>query len=116
MLDGTMRITLALTILAVLAMAQDKKAPPPPARPGLTITTSAFADGSEIPAKYTQSDPNPISPKLDWTNVPANTASFVLIFHDPDVAIQKKVEDVLHWMVFNIPGTALGLPEDVPAN
>jgi Raf kinase inhibitor-like YbhB/YbcL family protein len=116
MLDGTMRITLALTIFAGLAVAQDQKAPPPPARPGLTITTSAFGDGSEIPAKFTQSDPNPISPKLDWTSVPANTASFVLIMHDPDVAIQKKIEDVLHWMVFNIPGTAHGLPENVPAN
>src|SRR5258708_7032106 len=100
MLDGTMRITLALTIFAALAVAQDQKAPPPPARPGLTLTTPAFADGGEIPAKFTQSDPNPISPKLDWINVPANTVSFVLIMHDPDVAIQKKIEDVLHWMAF----------------
>ena len=111
-----MRITLALSVFAGLILAQEQKAPPPPARPGLTLTTSAFADGAEIPAKYTQSDPNPISPKLDWTNVPPNTASFVLIMHDPDVAIQKKAEDVLHWMAFNIPGTAHGLPEGVPAN
>ncbi len=110
-----MRITLALSIFAGLILAQDKTPPPPP-RPGLTLTTSAFADGAEIPAKYTQSDPNPISPKLDWTNVPANTVSFVLIMHDPDVAIQKKIEDVLHWMAFNIPGTAQGLPEGVPAS
>src|SRR5260370_2060508 len=94
------------------ALGQPKKGP---AGPGLTVTTTAFADGSEIPSKYTQSDPKPVSPKLDWTHVPANTVSFALIMHDPDVAIQKKTDDVLHWLIFNIPGTASGLPEAVPA-
>src|SRR5215831_19128520 len=49
--------------------------------PGLTLTTPAFADGGEIPAKFTQSDPKPISPRLQWTNVPANTITFALIMH-----------------------------------
>ncbi len=108
------------TILAILlasglgsALAQAPKAP---AGPGLTLTTTAFADGAEIPKRFTQSDPNAVSPKLEWTNVPANTVSFALIFHDPDVAIQKKTEDVLHWMAFNIPGSARELPEGVPAD
>ena len=87
-----------------------------PAVPGLTLTTPAFADGTEIPPKYTQSAPNPISPKLEWSNVPPNTASFVLLMHDPDVAVQKKTTDVLHWLVFNIPGSARELPEGVPAD
>ena len=90
------------------------KAPPRP--PGLTLTTSAFPDGGEIPAKYTQSDPSPVSPKLEWTSVPPNTAAFVLIMHDPDVALRKTTDDVLHWMVINIPGTARELGEGVPAN
>jgi Raf kinase inhibitor-like YbhB/YbcL family protein len=68
-----------------------------------------------IPAKFTQSDPKPVSPHLQWTHVPANTVSFVLIMHDPDVAIQKKTDDVLHWLIFNIPGSAQELPENVPA-
>ncbi len=85
-----------------------------PAGPGLTLTTTAFADGGEIPTKYTSADPNGVSPKLDWTNVPAGTVTFALILHDPDVALQRNTDDVLHWMVFNIPGTATGLPEAVP--
>jgi len=118
-----MKTTLTVTVLIILfaaagglAPAQDKGAPPPPPRPGLTLTTPAFADGAEIPKKFTQSDPSPVSPKLEWTNVPPGTVSFALIFHDPDVAIQKKVEDVLHWMAFNIPGDAHELPEGLPAN
>ena len=51
----------------------------------------------------------PVSPQLEWTNVPANTESFVLIMHDPDNALNKGTDDVLHWMMFNIPGTARGL-------
>ena len=117
-----MKTTRTVTMLTLLfaaatssAPAQDKTAPPP-AKPGLTITTPAFADGGEIPKKFTQSDPSPVSPKLEWTNVPSGTVSFALIFHDPDVAIQKKVEDVLHWMAFNIPAEAHELPEGVSAN
>src|SRR5437868_7369979 len=100
------------TAAASSMLGQGKKGP---AGPGLTLTSPDFADGSEIPAKYTQSDANPVSPKLEWTHVPPNTASFVLILHDPDVAIEKKTEDVLHWLIFNIPGSATGLPEGVPA-
>jgi Raf kinase inhibitor-like YbhB/YbcL family protein len=107
--------TILAAALAGSAMAQDKQAKMPP-RPGLTLTTSAFSDGGEIPARFTQSDPNAVSPKLEWTNVPAGTVTFALILHDPDVALQKKTDDVLHWMIFNIPGTAHELTEGVPAN
>jgi Raf kinase inhibitor-like YbhB/YbcL family protein len=107
--------TVLVAALACSAMAQDKQAKMPP-RPGLTLTTSAFSDGGEIPARFTQSDPNAVSPKLEWTNVPAGTVTFALILHDPDVALQKKTDDVLHWMIFNIPGTVHELTEGVPAN
>src|SRR4051812_49171627 len=107
-----MRLALTLIAAATVLSAQ-QAAPKAPARPGLTVTSPAFEDGGIIPPKFTQSDPNPVSPKLEWTNVPANTAAFVLIMHDPDVALQKKTDDVLHWIAINIPGTATGLPEGV---
>ncbi len=113
-------ISMAISLLLAVAATALHGARPPipqapvPQGPGLTLTTTAFEDGSVIPAKYTQAVPNPISPRLQWTNVPANTASFVLIFHDPDVALDQKVGDVLHWMAFNIPGTTHEMPEGVP--
>ncbi len=94
------------------ALAQPKAGGPPPG-PGLTLTSPDFEDGGVIPNKYTQADPNPISPKLEWTHVPPGTVSFALILHDPDVAIQKKNDDVLHWMIFNIPGRTRELPEGI---
>lgn len=109
-----MRTCIVLLAIAAVAAAQDKgKAPP---RPGLTLTTNAFEDGGIIPNKYTQAVPDPISPKLEWTNVPAHTVTFVLHMHDPDVTRAKKTEDMLHWMMFNIPGDARSLPEGVRNN
>ena len=59
--------------------------------------------------------PDAVSPKLEWTHVPPGTVSFALILHDPDAALQRKTDDVLHWMIFNIPGSATELPGGVPA-
>ena len=112
----TRSITMCTILLAsgtLPALAQDKKAAP---RPGLTLTTSAWPDGGEIPQKYTQSVPNPVSPKLEWTNVPSGTVAFVLHMHDPEVAMQKSTNDMLHWMVLNIPAEKHELAEGVAAD
>jgi Raf kinase inhibitor-like YbhB/YbcL family protein len=84
-----------------------------PPRPALTLTTPAFQDGREIPVKYTQAGEQ-VSPALNWTNVPPDTQSFVLHMRDPDVARNRGTEDQVHWLVWNIPGAATGLPEGVP--
>jgi Raf kinase inhibitor-like YbhB/YbcL family protein len=115
-----MRITQTLAIGTILLAAGIGSAfgqgPPPgggrgrgPAVPGLALTSPDFEDGAVIPNKYTQADPMPVSPKLEWKNVPAGTVSFVLLLHDPDVALGKKTDDVTHWLAFNIPGTATEL-------
>ena len=84
----------------------------PPA-PAMTLTTTAWPDGDPIPVKYTQAGEQ-VSPPLTWTNTPPGTASFVLHFHDPDVARNRTTDDQVHWLVWNIPSTATGLPEGVP--
>jgi Raf kinase inhibitor-like YbhB/YbcL family protein len=81
--------------------------------PVMTLTSSAFADGGQIPAKYTQTG-GEMSPPLSWSNVPEGAASFVLIVHDVDAAIGNGTDDLLHWLVWNIPATTTSLPEHVP--
>ena len=112
----TMRLAAAVTLwipLSGVLSAQTQQAAGT-GRPRLTLTSPAFADGGDIPRKYTQGVPDPVSPPLEWVNVPDKVVSFVLLFRDPDVALQRRVEDSLHWLVFNIPGTAVGLPEGIP--
>jgi Raf kinase inhibitor-like YbhB/YbcL family protein len=107
--------TILMACLAGPAFAQQPAAPPKaPPRPALTLTTTAFEDGGVIPNKYTGLDAHPGSPMLAWTNVPGEVATLVMIMHDTDVAAQKKADDNLHWMVFNIPASTAGLPEGVP--
>jgi len=81
--------------------------------PNLTLTTTAWPDGGWIPLRYTQAGPE-ISPALQWSTPPAGTASFVLVFHDADSPVNNSTDDLLQWMVWNIPGTATALAQGRP--
>ena len=102
-------IFLAMTGAAGASAQQSAADSPKP--PPLVMTTTAFEDGGVIPGKYTLK--TAVSPELKWAQVPAGTKSFVLYVHDPDVAMEKSTRDVLHWLVWNIPGAATGLPEGI---
>jgi Raf kinase inhibitor-like YbhB/YbcL family protein len=79
----------------------------------LSLTTSAWTDGGTIPAKYTQAGAQ-VSPPLAWSNVPDGVQSFVLIARDTDAAIGTGTDEVLHWMLWNIPASARSLAEAIP--
>jgi len=79
----------------------------------LMTLTAPWAPGAEIPLKYTQAGGD-ISPALSWDNVPETAVSFALIVHDVSAAAGQGTDDVLHWMVWNIPAAARSLPEGVP--
>ena len=114
----------AVSMMALLAapLAAQQPAGQPgaaPAAPAMTLTVSGFADGADIPVKFSQAAPGVatgegLSPALSWANVPAGTQSFFLNMRDMDVARNKTTDDQAHWVVWNIPATATGLPEGVP--
>lgn len=75
------------------------------------ITSSAFEEGGTIPTKYTCDGPD-LSPPLKWSEAPERTKSFALVCDDPDAPMGTWV----HWVIYNIPGEATGLPEGVAAD
>lgn len=79
----------------------------------MVMTITAFADGTDIPVKFTAAG-DQTSPEIMWTNVPAGTVTFLLHMHDLEGSINHTTDDQIHWLVWNIPGTATGLPEGVP--
>ncbi len=79
----------------------------------MMLTSSAFQDGGMIPDKHAQPGRD-VSPPLSWSGAPDSTASFVLLMHDIDAVSGDGTADVLHWMVWGIPGTMLSLPEGLP--
>jgi len=104
-------LVLATSSVTAFAQTPAPGTQKPAPTPGLTLTTTAYEDGGVIPNKYTQADPKPVSIPLSWTNVPAGTVTFALIFHDPDVALKRSTLDVLHGMWFNIPATTTSFAE-----
>src|SRR5262245_32538594 len=130
--SGLRFVRLCLVVLALNTGFIDAQTPPRGAQPRggqpggrgggrgrgaiavMTLTSTAWPDGGQIPAKYTQVGEE-ASPPLAWSNVPENVASFVLIAHDVDAAIGNGTDDLLHWMLWNIPATTTSLPERLPA-
>ena len=52
-----------------------------------------------------------VSPALNWDGVPEGAKSLALIVDDPDAPGKTWV----HWVLFNIPAGAGGLPAEIPA-
>ena len=77
--------------------------------PPLLMETDAFPDGGIVPPKYTGR--GGVQPAFKFSNAPAGTVSYAIIFHDLDVAIGGNTGDVLHWIAWNIPASANGIPE-----
>ena len=66
----------------------------------LSLQSSAFSDGNEIPRKYGYKNGN-ASPPLSISGIPSNCQSLALIMDDPDAkAAVGKVW--VHWIVWNI--------------
>ena len=75
----------------------------------IQLTSTAFAEGKPIPAKYT-CDGTDVSPPLEWSNVPEGTKSLALISDDPDAPVGTWV----HWVIYNIPPDVTELAEGIP--
>jgi Raf kinase inhibitor-like YbhB/YbcL family protein len=85
----------------------------------LSVSTTAFPDGGEIPMRNAGRGENK-SPAFEfhWSqgttpaSAPENLQSYAIVFHDiENPGPNRGTSDTLHWSVFNIPGTAKGIPE-----
>lgn len=98
----------------------------------MKLTSSSFEDNAGIPPQYAFCAPDPKTrvtlsknqnPHLAWTEVPMGTRSFAIVCHDPDVPSQgddvnqegRKVPkslpriDFFHWVLVDLPATAVGV-------
>lgn len=100
----------------------------------MKLTSTSFADGQRIPGDHAFCMPDPAhhvclgrnrNPQLSWQEAPADTRSFVLLCHDPDVPSQgddvnqegrtipatlARV-DFFHWVLIDLPATLTSLGE-----
>jgi len=120
---STFKSAIALTMIACLspslipnsASAQSTQS----AQPQFAVTSSEFQNQTTLPIStinnIVQNGVNTCSingapggdqsPDLEWTNAPAGTQSFVVVLYDVTAAFT-------HWGMYNIAGTATGLPQN----
>ena len=102
---------LLITFLSIMtACIGEKQISKEEADMTLTLTSTAFKEGSEIPIVYT-CDGQDISPPLTWSEAPANTKTFVLIVDDPDAPGGV----FTHWVLFNLPSNIKQVEENIPS-
>jgi Raf kinase inhibitor-like YbhB/YbcL family protein len=118
--------TLGIAMAASILPAQATGANPPSGRGGggrgrgrapmvvMTLTSPDFQNGGVIPVANSQAGAKEASPALSWTGAPDSTVSFALIVHDVSAPVGNGTDDMLHWMVWNIPGSTHALPAGVP--
>ena len=117
-----MKVVVA-ALASVVLLGQAAAPPAQPQRSGqgrgrgaiasIALTTPAWTDGGRIPDLHAQPGRD-VSPPLAWTNVPDTAVSFVLVVHDLDAPTGNGTDDLLHWLVWNIPAADRALPEGVP--
>ena len=74
----------------------------------IQLNSSAFTEGSDIPARYT-CDGDDVSPPLRWSGLPEGAQGLALIADDPDAR-----GTWVHWVMYSIPTEVAELPEGVP--
>lgn len=77
------------------------------------LESPAVKAGAQIPPLYTQHGPGrDISPPLAWKDVPKGTKGLALVLDGPAYGVRR--DPFVHWVVYNIPPAASGLPEALP--
>ncbi len=74
----------------------------------LDLKSPAFEHGGTIPTIHSGDGEN-VSPELNWSDPPDGTVSFALVCEDPDAPSGT----FIHWVIYNIPGTARTLATGV---
>ena len=99
-------VWLCMLVLAGCGDGSAQVITPPASAALLKVSSAAFQANGKIPARYACGGEE-LSPPLTWEGVPTGTRSLALIMDDPDAP----VGDYVHWIVYNLPADAAGLPE-----
>ena len=85
------------------ALAQDAVAT-------IIVESPALASGETMPREYTPDGRN-VSPPLTWSQLPAGTQEIAVVCADFGAGSPPPW---VHWIIYGIPGTADGLPAELP--
>jgi len=82
----------------------------------MALRSTTFAAGEAIPPRHTCQGED-LSPPLAWSGVPAGARTLVIVVDDPDAPDPAAPRMTwVHWVLYNLPASATGLPEGVAAS
>jgi len=110
---SVVRLAVALLLVGIAAGCGGRapSVKTPEAAATMTVTSSAFGDGGDIPRRHTCDGEN-LSPPLAFGGVPSGTGELALLVEDPDAPGGTFV----HWTAWGIPTTASQIPPNVPTD
>ena len=76
----------------------------------IAVGSPSLTTGQMMPRDYSPDGRN-VSPPLTWRNVPPGTRQMVVICQDHGAG---NPPPWVHWIIYNIPASARGLPEGIP--
>jgi Raf kinase inhibitor-like YbhB/YbcL family protein len=76
----------------------------------IIVESPTMRTGEMMPRQYTPDGRND-SPPITWRNLPSGTRQIAVIIEDHGAG---NPPPWVHWIIYNIPGTATGLPEGIP--
>ena len=111
-----MSLTMLLRAGVLLLASGAPLSEPDAAGSPMRLTSTAFSENGSIPALYTCAGSD-VSPPLAWSELPPGTKSLALIVDDPDAPDPAAPKMTwVHWVLYNLPPDATGLPEGVTAS
>ncbi|MEC7550995.1 MAG: YbhB/YbcL family Raf kinase inhibitor-like protein [Pseudomonadota bacterium] len=82
----------------------------------ISVTSSAFDHHGMVPESNSAYGEN-VSVDLTWADLPEGTQQLALICDDPKVVeIGMMEQPFVHWVMYNIPASASGLPAGLPSD
>ena len=82
----------------------------------ISVTSSAFDHHGMVPESNSAYGEN-VSIDLNWADLPEGTQQLALICDDPKVVeIGMMEQPFVHWVMYNIPAAASGLPAGLPSD
>ena len=76
----------------------------------IVVASPVLRTGELIPRDHSPDGRN-LSPPIVWSNLPAGTSELAVICQDHGAG---NPPPWVHWIIYNIPATAAGLPQGVP--
>ncbi len=105
----SIRVVLAPALVSGLVLVSAGATGQPPAD-DILLESATMTSGQTMPRLYTPDGRN-LSPPITWHNLPANTRAIAIVCADFGAGMPPPW---VHWIIYNIPATAKGLPAGLP--